>query len=72
MKIIYYYLFFRVSDLEDSVLKILMEFVYHLLESGDLTMARVLRVIILEKYNNKQQYYAINHLLSSQNIYTRY
>ncbi|KAK9498271.1 hypothetical protein O3M35_002943 [Rhynocoris fuscipes] len=60
-----------VSDLEDSLLKVLMEFVYQLLCSGDLTMARVLRVIILEKYNNKVQYYSTNTLLPLQNIYTR-
>lgn len=60
-----------VSDLEDTLLKTLMDFVYHLLESGDLTMAKVLRLIILDKYNNKQLYYSMNNLLSSQNIYTR-
>ncbi|XP_014274187.1 guanine nucleotide-releasing factor 2 isoform X2 [Halyomorpha halys] len=60
-----------VSDLEDTLLKTLMDFVYHLLESGDLTMAKVLRLIILDKYNNKQLYYSMNTLLSSQNIYTR-
>ncbi|XP_014251044.1 rap guanine nucleotide exchange factor 1 isoform X3 [Cimex lectularius] len=60
-----------VSDLEEAVLKALMEFVYQLLCSGDLTMAKVLRVIIIEKYNNKILYYSINNLLPSQNIYTR-
>lgn len=62
----------RVSDLEDTVMKALMEFVYQLLCAGDLTMARVLRVIILEKYNNKQMCSIANTSLSSQQIYTRY
>ncbi|XP_073979837.1 C3G guanyl-nucleotide exchange factor isoform X3 [Rhodnius prolixus] len=60
-----------VSDLEDTVMKALMEFVYQLLCAGDLTMARVLRVIILEKYNNKQMCSIANTSLSSQQIYTR-
>ncbi|KAK7793296.1 hypothetical protein R5R35_007622 [Gryllus longicercus] len=59
------------SDLDDVVLQTLMEFVYQLLCSGDLTMAKALRVKILEKYNAKKLNNTPNALLSSLNIYTR-
>lgn len=59
------------SDLDDVILQTLMEFVYQLLCSGDLTMAKALRVKILEKYNAKKMNNNPNALLSSLNIYTR-
>ena len=64
--------FCRMSDLETTVLQMLMDFVYQLLCSGDLTMAKALRVKILEKYNMKRLQNANNMLLPSQNVYTRY
>lgn len=49
-----------------------MEFVYQLLCAGDLTMAKALRVKLLERYQAKLMHNTtINVLLSSQNIYTR-
>lgn len=60
------------SDLDDIVLKTLMDFVYQLLCSGDLTMAKALRVKILEKYNAKKHHNITSTLLSSLNVYTRY
>lgn len=59
------------SDLEATVLQTLMDFVYQLLCSGDLTMAKALRVKILEKHNTKRLQNASNMLLPSQNVYTR-
>uniref|UniRef100_A0A1B6CP57 CRK SH3-binding GNRP n=1 Tax=Clastoptera arizonana TaxID=38151 RepID=A0A1B6CP57_9HEMI len=60
-----------ISDLEPTVLQTLMDFVYQLLCSGDLTMAKALRVKILEKHNIKRLHNSTCNLLSSQNIYTR-
>ncbi|XP_049847410.1 guanine nucleotide-releasing factor 2 isoform X3 [Schistocerca gregaria] len=60
-----------ISDLDDVVLKTLMDFVYQLLCSGDLTMAKALRVKILEKYNAKKLQSSASTLLSSLNVYTR-
>lgn len=57
--------------MDDVIVKTLMEFVYQLISAGDLTMARVLRVVILDKYAMKQQYNASSTLLPLQNIYTR-
>lgn len=49
-----------------------MEFVYQLLCAGDLTMAKALRVKLLERYQAKLMHNtSINALLPSQNIYTR-
>ncbi|XP_075226685.1 C3G guanyl-nucleotide exchange factor isoform X2 [Lycorma delicatula] len=59
------------SDLEMTVLQTLMEFVYQLLCSGDLTMAKALRVKILEKHTAKQQSYPCSTNLTLQNVYTR-
>ncbi|XP_068082777.1 guanine nucleotide-releasing factor 2 [Anabrus simplex] len=59
------------SDLDNVVLQTLMDFVYQLLCSGDLTMAKALRVKILEKYNAKKLHNTSNTLLPSLNIYTR-
>ncbi|VVC29961.1 Hypothetical protein CINCED_3A024353 [Cinara cedri] len=60
------------TDLDNKVLQILMEFVYQLLCAGDLTMAKALRVKLLERYEAKLMHTtSINALLPSQNIYTR-
>lgn len=60
------------TDLDNEVLQILMDFVYQLLCAGDLTMAKALRVKLLERYQAKIMHNtSINVLLSSQNIYTR-
>ncbi|PNF16330.1 hypothetical protein B7P43_G10833 [Cryptotermes secundus] len=59
------------SDLDSLLLQSLMDFVYQLLCSGDLTMAKALRVKIIEKCNAKRLYSASSMLLSSLNIYTR-
>lgn len=49
-----------------------MKFVYQLLCAGDLTMAKALRVKLLERYQAKLMHNtSINSLLPSQNIYTR-
>lgn len=61
-----------VSDLDDTVLQTLMNFVYQLLASGDLTMAKALRVKILEKHSAKMLCNTTNTLLPSQNVYTRH
>ncbi|BES93377.1 Guanine-nucleotide exchange factor c3g [Nesidiocoris tenuis] len=60
-----------VSDLDDDIVRAMMDFIYQLISAGDLTMARVLRVVVLDKYAMKQQYGASSTLLPSQNIYTR-
>ncbi|XP_025190430.1 guanine nucleotide-releasing factor 2 isoform X1 [Melanaphis sacchari] len=60
------------TDLDNEVLQILMDFVYQLLCAGDLTMAKALRVKLLERYQAKMTHNtSINALLPSQNIYTR-
>jgi hypothetical protein len=61
----------RISDLDSMLLQSLMDFVYQLLCSGDLTMAKALRVKIIEKCNTKQLNSASSMLLPSLNIYTR-
>jgi Rap guanine nucleotide exchange factor 1 len=53
------------------LLQSLMDFVYQLLCSGDLTMAKALRVKIIEKHNTKQLNSVSSMLLPSLNIYTR-
>ena len=59
------------SDLDSVLLQTLMDFVYQLLCSGDLTMAKALRVKIIEKCNSKNMYNSSSMLLPSLNIYTR-
>ncbi|XP_069676852.1 guanine nucleotide-releasing factor 2 isoform X2 [Periplaneta americana] len=59
------------SDLDNILLQTLMDFVYQLLCSGDLTMAKALRVKIIEKCNAKHFHNTSSMLLSSLNIYTR-
>jgi Rap guanine nucleotide exchange factor 1 len=59
------------SDLDSKLLQTLMDFVYQLLCSGDLTMAKALRVKIIEKCNTKQLTSAAILLLPSLHIYTR-
>ncbi|XP_050532986.1 guanine nucleotide-releasing factor 2 isoform X2 [Daktulosphaira vitifoliae] len=60
------------TDLDEEVLQVLMDFVYQLLRAGDLTMAKALRVKLLERYQAKLMHTTtINILLPSQNIYTR-
>jgi len=61
----------RMSDLDSMLLQSLMNFVYQLLCSGDLTMAKALRVKIIEKCNTKQLNSTSSMLLPSLNIYTR-
>lgn len=42
------------ADMDNELMVTIMDFVYGLVCSGDLAMAKVLRVIILEKYKAKQ------------------
>ncbi|XP_063235683.1 guanine nucleotide-releasing factor 2 isoform X3 [Bacillus rossius redtenbacheri] len=60
-----------ISDLDETVLHTLVEFVYQLLCSGDLTMAKALRVKIIERFTMKRLCNNPNTLLSSLNVYTR-
>jgi Rap guanine nucleotide exchange factor 1 len=59
------------SDLGNLLLQSLMDFVYQLLCSGDLTMAKALRVKIIENCDMKRLYSASSMLLPSLNVYTR-
>ncbi|XP_012350559.1 guanine nucleotide-releasing factor 2 isoform X8 [Apis florea] len=58
------------SDLDDILLQTLMEFVQQLVCSGDLTMAKALRVKILEKHAVKQLQSA-QPILSSLSVTTK-
>ncbi|XP_063983968.1 guanine nucleotide-releasing factor 2 isoform X3 [Diachasmimorpha longicaudata] len=58
------------SDLDDVLLQTLMEFVQQLVCSGDLTMAKALRVKILEKHQLKQMQSA-QPILSSLSVSTK-
>ncbi|XP_061928858.1 guanine nucleotide-releasing factor 2 isoform X17 [Apis cerana] len=58
------------SDLDDTLLQTLMEFVQQLVCSGDLTMAKALRVKILEKHAVKQLQSA-QPILSSLSVTTK-
>ncbi|XP_023288342.1 guanine nucleotide-releasing factor 2 isoform X2 [Orussus abietinus] len=58
------------SDLDDVLLQTLMEFVQQLVCSGYLTMAKALRVKILEKHAMKQQQ-AVQPILSSLSVSTK-
>ncbi|KAK2581004.1 hypothetical protein KPH14_006055 [Odynerus spinipes] len=58
------------SDLDDTLLQTLMEFVQQLVCSGDLTMAKALRVKILEKHAAKQLQSA-QPILSSLSVTTK-
>ncbi|KAK7580503.1 hypothetical protein V9T40_001132 [Parthenolecanium corni] len=63
-----------IMDLREYLIKLVMDFVYQLIYSGDLLMGKALRIKLLEKYVAKLQYYAnraVNGSLSAQNIYTR-
>ncbi|EZA53685.1 Guanine nucleotide-releasing factor, partial [Ooceraea biroi] len=60
----------RISDLDDVLLQTLMEFVQQLVCSGDLTMAKALRVKILEKHTMKQLQ-ATQPILSSLSVTTK-
>ncbi|XP_029162694.1 guanine nucleotide-releasing factor 2 isoform X8 [Nylanderia fulva] len=59
-----------ISDLDDVLLQTLMEFVQQLVCSGDLTMAKALRVKILEKHTIKQLQ-ATQPILSSLSVTTK-
>ncbi|KMQ94858.1 guanine nucleotide-releasing factor 2-like protein [Lasius niger] len=59
-----------ISDLDDVLLQTLMEFVQQLVCSGDLTMAKALRVKILEKHTIKQLQ-AVQPILSSLSVTTK-
>ncbi|XP_016838232.1 guanine nucleotide-releasing factor 2 isoform X3 [Nasonia vitripennis] len=59
-----------ISDLDDNLLQTLMEFVQQLVCSGDLTMAKALRVKILEKHACKQQQ-TVQPILSSLSVSTK-
>ncbi|XP_032684143.1 guanine nucleotide-releasing factor 2 isoform X4 [Odontomachus brunneus] len=59
-----------ISDLDDVLLQTLMEFVQQLVCSGDLTMAKALRVKILEKHSVKQLQ-AAQPILSSLSVTTK-
>ncbi|PBC33243.1 Guanine nucleotide-releasing factor [Apis cerana cerana] len=61
---------FSMSDLDDTLLQTLMEFVQQLVCSGDLTMAKALRVKILEKHAVKQLQSA-QPILSSLSVTTK-
>ncbi|XP_076755650.1 C3G guanyl-nucleotide exchange factor isoform X4 [Xylocopa sonorina] len=58
------------SDLDDTLLQTLMEFAQQLVCSGDLTMAKALRVKILEKHAAKQMQSA-QPILSSLSVTTK-
>ncbi|KAI4497062.1 hypothetical protein M0802_007808 [Mischocyttarus mexicanus] len=58
------------SDLDDTLLQTLMEFVQQLVCSGDLTMAKALRVKILEKHAAKQLQ-STQPILSSLSVTTK-
>ncbi|XP_015593863.1 guanine nucleotide-releasing factor 2 isoform X2 [Cephus cinctus] len=58
------------SDLDDVLLQTLMGFVQQLVCSGDLTMAKALRVKILEKHSMKQ-HQAAQPILSSLSVSTK-
>ncbi|XP_043254314.1 guanine nucleotide-releasing factor 2 isoform X2 [Colletes gigas] len=58
------------SDLDDTLLQTLMEFVQQLVCSGDLTMAKALRVKILEKHQAKQLQ-STQPILSSLSVTTK-
>ena len=62
--------FSSISDLDDTLLQTLMEFVQQLVCSGDLTMAKALRVKILEKHACKQMQVAAP-ILSSLSVSTK-
>ncbi|XP_011500436.1 PREDICTED: guanine nucleotide-releasing factor 2 [Ceratosolen solmsi marchali] len=59
-----------ISDLDDTLLQTLMEFVQQLVCSGDLTMAKALRVKILEKHACKQLQ-AAQPILASLSVSTK-
>ncbi|XP_076232133.1 C3G guanyl-nucleotide exchange factor isoform X4 [Calliopsis andreniformis] len=59
------------SDLDDTLLQTLMEFVQQLVCSGDLTMAKALRVKILEKHQAKQLLQSTQPILSSLSVTTK-
>ncbi|XP_024881447.1 guanine nucleotide-releasing factor 2 isoform X9 [Temnothorax curvispinosus] len=59
-----------ISDLDDILLQTLMEFAQQLVCSGDLTMAKALRVKILEKHTMKQLQ-AAQPILSSLSVTTK-
>ncbi|XP_014478235.1 PREDICTED: guanine nucleotide-releasing factor 2 isoform X5 [Dinoponera quadriceps] len=59
-----------ISDLDDVLLQTLMEFVQQLVCGGDLTMAKALRVKILEKHTIKQLQ-AAQPILSSLSVTTK-
>ncbi|XP_039288475.1 guanine nucleotide-releasing factor 2 isoform X3 [Nilaparvata lugens] len=59
------------SDLDVVVLQTLMEFGYQLLCSGDLTMAKALRVKVLEKHTAKQSVCLPSTNLTAQNVYIK-
>ncbi|XP_076383953.1 C3G guanyl-nucleotide exchange factor isoform X5 [Megalopta genalis] len=59
-----------ISDLDDTLLQTLMEYVLQLVCTGDLTMAKALRVKILEKHQAKQLQSA-QPILSSLSVTTK-
>ncbi|XP_012252189.2 guanine nucleotide-releasing factor 2 isoform X3 [Athalia rosae] len=59
-----------ISDLDDVLLQTLMEFVQQLVCSGDLTMAKALRVKILEKHTRKRLQ-STQPILASLSVTTR-
>ncbi|XP_023315128.1 guanine nucleotide-releasing factor 2 isoform X2 [Trichogramma pretiosum] len=59
-----------ISDLDETLMQTLMEFVQQLVCSGDLTMAKALRVKILEKHACKQQQFT-QPILSSLSVTTK-
>ncbi|XP_076298542.1 C3G guanyl-nucleotide exchange factor isoform X5 [Lasioglossum baleicum] len=59
-----------ISDLDDTLLQTLMEYVLQLVCNGDLTMAKALRVKILEKHQAKQLQSA-QPILSSLSVSTK-
>lgn len=44
---------FSISDLEDPLVQTIMDFIYQLVCSGNLSAAKPLRVTLIEKYNAK-------------------
>jgi Rap guanine nucleotide exchange factor 1 len=64
-------LFFRVSDLDDQLQCKLMNFVQQLIASGEITLAKALRVKHLERYEAKQMSLKYTSVVTSLSLSAR-
>lgn len=64
-------MFCRVSDLDDSLLLKLMNFVQQLISSGEITLAKALRVKFLERYDAKQMSLKYTNVVASLSLCPR-